>query len=109
VSITADVWMADKMKKGFLGMTAHWIKVEVVSENEECWTLKSAVIGFQMISDGHDRKNLGHYIVGITDRVGITGHNSFKVSAHMHRPFLHQQSNFTCHPALHHDAQQCIK
>ena len=59
--------MADKMKKGFLGMMAHWIEVEVVSEKEECWTLKSAVIGFYTISDGHDGENLGCYMVEITD------------------------------------------
>lgn len=51
------------MRKGFLGVTAHWISVE-----SGRWTLESAVIGFQSILGGHDGENLGRYVVGITDR-----------------------------------------
>ena len=74
ISITSDCWMAENMKKGFLGLTAHWI--EVVDHR---WTLQAAVVGFRSISGGHDGLNLGRYIMGLLNRVGITGKGFSKV------------------------------
>ena len=84
VSVTGDGWTADKMGKGFFGMTGHWIDVEKeVSKSgaiTQCWTLQSAVLGFRGIAGGHDGENLGRYFMGITDRAGITGKDFSKVS-----------------------------
>jgi hypothetical protein len=55
-------------------MTAHWIRVE-----GEKWVLKAAVIGFKATVGGHDGDNIGRYMVGITDRVGITSKTDSKV------------------------------
>ena len=66
--------MVNKMKKGFLGLTAHWIAVE-----EKVWELQVAVIRFKSISGGHDGLNLGRYMVGLTDHIGITGQDFSKV------------------------------
>ena len=63
------------MKKGFLGLMAHWIVV-----GDGVWELQVAVIGFKSISGGHDGLNLGRYMVGLMDRVGITGQDFSKVS-----------------------------
>ena len=80
MSITADAWTAGAMGKGFLGLTAHWIDVEALGEHNERWALKSAVVGFHTIMGGHDGDNLGRYMVGILDCVGITSHDTSKVS-----------------------------
>ena len=73
------------MNKGFLGVTGHWVQVEVLEELnarnnlKQLWTLRAAVIGCKNISGGHDRDNMGRYLVGLTDRVGITGRKFSKV------------------------------
>ena len=46
----------------------HWIHVE-----SSKWTLKSAVIGMRGLSGNHGGKNLGRYIAGLCDRVGLIG------------------------------------
>jgi hypothetical protein len=51
---------------GFLGMTAHWIKVK-----DGKWKMRSEVIGFKGLSGAHSGENLGRYAVGLLDRVGI--------------------------------------
>jgi hypothetical protein len=75
MSITADGWSAETTKMGFLGMTAHWIEVK---GNE--WKMRSAVIGFKAISGAHNGENLGRYVVGLLDRVGIMDENRSKAS-----------------------------
>ena len=81
VSVTGDGWTVDKMGKGFLRMTGHWIDVEKkVSKSgaiTQCWMLQRTVLG---IVGGHDSKNLGRYFMGITDCAGITGKDFSKVS-----------------------------
>ena len=47
-------------------MTAHWIEVK-----EGKWKMRAAVIGFKGLSGAHDGDNLGRYLVGLLDRVGI--------------------------------------
>jgi hypothetical protein len=74
VSITADSWTVDTTKAGFLGVTAHWIGIKAGE-----WKLRTEVIGFQSISGDHSGVNLGRYIVGVFDRVGIMGKNHSKV------------------------------
>jgi len=74
VSVTADSWTVDTMKAGFLGVTAHWIGIKAGE-----WKLRTEVIGFQSISGDHSGANLGRYIVGVFDRVGILGKNHSKV------------------------------
>jgi hypothetical protein len=66
VSVTADGWSADTMKMGFLGMTTHWIEVK----GKE-WKMRAEVIRFKAISGAHTGENLGRYVVGLLDRVGI--------------------------------------
>ena len=66
MSITVDAWSADTTKMGFLGMTAHWIEVK----GKE-WKMRAEVIGFKALSGAHTGENLGRYVVGLLDRVGI--------------------------------------
>lgn len=37
------------------------------------WILKSAVIGMRGLSGNHGGENVGRYIVGLCDRVGLIG------------------------------------
>jgi hypothetical protein len=67
-----DGWTADTTKASFLGMTAHWIDVK-----GGMWTLRSE--GFKPISGDHSGWNLGHYIVGLCERVGICNQDGSKV------------------------------
>lgn len=75
ISITADGWTADTTKTGFLGMTAHWIEVK----EDGKWVLREAVIGFKPTVGTHDGDNLGRYMMGLLDRVGITSKTTSKV------------------------------
>ena len=70
-----DGWSADTTKMGFLGMTAHWIEVK-----EEIWTMRAKVIGFKALSGAHSGKNLGQYMVGLFDHVGIMSEKESKAS-----------------------------
>jgi hypothetical protein len=54
---------------GFIGVTLHWIHVDGSGK----WSLKSAVIGMHGLSGNHGGKNMGRYIVGLCDRVGLIG------------------------------------
>jgi hypothetical protein len=74
VSATADSWTVDTTKAAFLGVTAHWIDVQ-----NGKWTVRAEVVGFQSISGDHSGENLGRYIVGVFDRVGIMGKDHSKV------------------------------
>lgn len=69
-----DGWSADTTKMGFQGMTAHWIEVK-----EGKWKMRAAVIGFKALSGAHSGENLGRYLVGLLDRVGIMNKNGSKV------------------------------
>jgi hypothetical protein len=59
---------------GFLGMTAHWIKVK-----EREWKMRSEVIALKALSGAHTGENLGRYAVGLLDRVGIMDEKRSKV------------------------------
>ena len=74
ISLTADGWTADTTKASFLGMTAHWIEVK-----ERTWKMRSEVVGFKPISGDHSGWNLGRYIVGLCERVGICNQAGSKV------------------------------
>ena len=74
ISLTADGWTADTTKTSFLGMTAHWIEVK-----EGKWGLRSEVVGFKHVSGDHSGWNLGCYIVGLCDHVGICNQDGSKV------------------------------
>ena len=63
------------MKMGFLGMTAHWIKVK-----ENIWNMRGEVIEFKALSSTHSGENLGHYTMGLLDHVGIMSQKQSKVS-----------------------------
>jgi hypothetical protein len=75
ISCTANCWTADNTKGSYLGVTAHWI--EVVGKK---WELRTNVIGFRAISGEHSGWNLGRYLIGACDRVGICSKNGSKVS-----------------------------
>lgn len=66
ILLTVDGWTADNTKASFLGMTAHWIDTK-----EGIWKLRSEVVGFKPISGDHSGWNLGRYIVGLCERIGI--------------------------------------
>jgi hypothetical protein len=59
---------------GFMGVTAHWIEVK-----EGKWKLRASVIGFKALSGAHDGENLGRYLVGVLDCVGILSQKESKV------------------------------
>ena len=67
------------MKVGFLGVTVHWIGVK-----ERKWVLNAAVIGLKEIVGTHKGDNLGRYIIGLCDRVGITSKEHSKVRDESH-------------------------
>lgn len=78
VSSTVDYWTADNTKAAYLGMTAHWINVE--SQNvRKIWTLHLEVIVCHWLSDNHSGENLGWYMVGLCDHIGIIGGKKSKV------------------------------
>jgi hypothetical protein len=70
---TADGWTADNTKVSFLGMTVSWIEVK-----NGKWKLRSEVVRFQPVSGDHSGWNLGRYIVGLCDHVGILNKNGSK-------------------------------
>jgi hypothetical protein len=61
-------------KMGFMGMTAHWIKVK-----EKKWKLQAKVIRFKPISEAHSRENLSRHTEGLLDHMGIMSKNHSKV------------------------------
>ena len=63
VSITVNGWTADSMKLGFVGITVHWIQVTDKGE----WVLDAHVIALHGLLGDHSGKNLGCYIVGLSD------------------------------------------
>ncbi|KAG6904718.1 hypothetical protein DXG01_007641 [Tephrocybe rancida] len=76
VSVTSDGWSEDKTRAVYLGTTATWIQVK-----EGKWRLRSEVIGFQGVSGNHTGENLGQYLVGCLDHVGIMGPDHTKTQA----------------------------
>ena len=55
-------------------MTASWIEVK-----DNKWKLRSEVVGFQPVLGDHSGWNLGRYLVGLCDRVGIFNKDGSKV------------------------------
>ena len=53
ISTMCDAWTASLMRKGFLGMTGHWIDVI-----DRKWSLRSELVRFSLIVDDHTRLNL---------------------------------------------------
>ncbi|GLB45657.1 hypothetical protein LshimejAT787_2500490 [Lyophyllum shimeji] len=74
VSIAGDTWTRENTKEAILGGTARWMEVK-----DGKWALQSAVIGFQRVSGDHGGLNLGRYLMGLCDRVGITSKQSSKL------------------------------
>jgi hypothetical protein len=62
-----------------VGITAHWIRVTKSGE----WKLEGNVIALRGLVGEHGGKNLGRYVAGLCDRVGITGFENSKVSNHV--------------------------
>ena len=85
-------------RKGFLGMTAHWVKVA-----NGVWTLHSTVIRFHNTSGGHGGDNMGWYMVGLMDHAGIMGKDFSKVRFHIHSSTENQCTDKIITPALLHD------
>ncbi|KAF8676686.1 hypothetical protein AX14_004846 [Amanita brunnescens Koide BX004] len=75
VSITVDGWTADSTKLGFIGITAHWIRVMDKGE----WVLDARVIALRGLSGDHGGKNLGRYIIGLCDHMGLIGNEKSKL------------------------------
>jgi len=74
ISITADSWTIDTTKAAILGVTAHWIEVK-----EGKWKVQAEVVGFRSISGDHSGENVGRYLMGVFDQVGIMGPSHSKV------------------------------
>ena len=56
-----------------MGVTAHWIDVK-----DGKWNLHAEVVAFQGLSGNHGGKNMGKYLLGMLDHVGITGPHDSK-------------------------------
>jgi hypothetical protein len=82
---------------GFLGVTAHWIEGK-----EGKWKMRASVVGFRALSGAHDGKNLGRYLVGVLDRVGILSKTASKVR----NILLHRLTNPDELTAIHGDVRQ---
>ncbi len=54
---------------------AHWVEVK-----NSMWVMCSEVTGFQAVLGAHDGQNLGHYLVGMFDQIGIMGPKQSKVN-----------------------------
>ena len=67
--------MVDTTKEGFIGMMAHWIQVSKKGE----WSLEAKVVALCGLSGDHGGKNLGCYVVGLCDCVGLIGDKASKV------------------------------
>src|ERR1700678_3420577 len=98
--MTADGWTADCAQIRYLGATAHWIHVDAKTLK---WSLQSETVGFCSIFGMHNGKNLGRYIVGICDRIGLMLHTNLSVSCLF---------NLSCtlsnnKPAIYYHARQC--
>ena len=74
ISVTADSWTINTTKAAILGVTAHWIEIKGGK-----WNVQAKIVGFQSISGDHSGENVGRYLVGVFDRVGIMGQNHSKV------------------------------
>ena len=74
ISTTANGWSANNTKASFLGITAHWIEVK-----NGKWKMCAEVVGFQAISGDHGGENLGWYLMGLCDWIGICNKNGLKV------------------------------
>lgn len=62
-----------------MGMTAHWIRVT----KDGLWLLEACVIALRGLSGDHGGKNLGRYVAGLCDRVGLIGNERSKVGKSM--------------------------
>jgi hypothetical protein len=74
-SITVDCWTANTTKAGFVGTTAHWIRVAKGGG----WSLEGCVIALWGLLGNHSGKNVGCYIVGLCDHIGLIGDTRSKV------------------------------
>ena len=68
VSITADTW-SDQSYKSYLAVTAHWV-AEV--EGTSSLQLKTALIAFHRLREGHTGRSLAKTMMYLLDRAGIT-------------------------------------
>jgi len=68
VSITADTW-SDQSSNSYLAVTAHWV---AVVEGTSALQLKSALITFHRLRQGHTGKELVKTMMYLLDRAGIT-------------------------------------
>ena len=68
--------MADTMKMGLMGMTGHWIWVT----NKGQWLLEACILTLHALSGDHSGNNLGCYVSGLCDHMGLMGKDQSKVS-----------------------------
>ena len=63
-----DLWSVNQTKESFMGITAHWIEIDAMTH---IWSLSSQVIAFCSVASSHDGYNIGQYLVGLCEHVGI--------------------------------------
>ena len=66
ISMMCDAWTAGLMRKGFRGVTGHWI--EVIDGK---WSPRSELVRFSLIVGKHTGLNLGWHFVCVCDCVGV--------------------------------------
>lgn len=68
ISLTLDTW-SDQLLRPYLAITAHWIgNVEGTSALK----LKTALIAFHRLREGHSGNALARTVVALLDRAGVT-------------------------------------
>ena len=76
ISVTVDEWTNEVTKTSYIGMTAHWIDMRDGKRE-----LRGEVVGLRVILGDHGGDNLGRYVIGLCDCVGICSKQNSKVQS----------------------------
>ena len=68
VSLTADTW-SDQLYNSYLAVTTHWV---AQVDGTSALQLKTALIAFHCLEQGHTRTALAVTLMHLLDRAGIT-------------------------------------
>lgn len=64
------MWTQDTTSDPWIGLTGHWVQVD-----REDWRIRSEVLGLRIVMGNHGGENLGRFMLGMLDRVGVTAKN----------------------------------
>jgi hypothetical protein len=64
VSITSDIWSADKHNKSYCTVTAHWITDEI---NIDMWFLNKILLALRVLDYPHDAETIFKFVLSIIE------------------------------------------